>query len=80
MQATTCFHDGIPNTILQEADRVFHHPVAFHPTNGMFNADSDGRDSTIHRFLRWSEFPSTRCFLGLEDRDPGRTNPWKPLS
>ena len=27
MQATTCFHDSVPNPILQEADVVFHGPI-----------------------------------------------------
>jgi hypothetical protein len=70
MQGTTCFHDGVPNPILQEADFIFHDPVAFHPANGMFDPDTDGRDPTIRRFLRGCELPSTRGFLGLEDRDP----------
>ena len=69
MQATTCFHDGIPHPILQEADYVLHDPVAFHPTNGVFNTDSDGGNTTISRFLRWREFSSRRFFLGLDDRD-----------
>ena len=70
MQATTCFHDGVPNPILQEADFVLHDPIAFHPANGMFDPDTDGGDPTIRRLLRGREFPSTRCFLRLEDRDP----------
>jgi hypothetical protein len=41
MQTTTWFHDGIPNPILQEANGVFHDSVAFHPTNGMFDPDTD---------------------------------------
>jgi len=41
MQATTRFHDSITNPILEEADFVFHDPIAFHPTNGVFNPDSD---------------------------------------
>jgi DNA-binding FadR family transcriptional regulator len=41
MQATTCFHDGVPNSILQEADFVFHDSLAFHSTNGMFDPDAD---------------------------------------
>ena len=69
MQATTCFHDGITKAILQETDFVFHHPRAFHPTNSVLNADSDGGNTTVGRFLRWSEFPATRCFLGLDNRD-----------
>jgi hypothetical protein len=70
MQATTGFHDSVPNPILQEADFVLHDPVAFGPANGMFDPDADGRDPTIRRFLRGREFPSTWCFHGLEDRDP----------
>ena len=70
MQATTCFHDGIPHPILQEADFVLHDPVTFHPTNSVFNTDSDGGNTTIRRFLRGREFSSRRCFLRLENRDP----------
>src|SRR6266540_5113554 len=66
MQATTRFHDSVPNPVLQEADFVFHNSVAFHPPNGMFNPDADGRDATIGRFLRRAEFPPTRFFLRLE--------------
>jgi len=69
MQPTTRFHHGITNAILQEADFIFHHPVAFHPTNGVFNTNSDGGNTTIGRLLRRGEFPTTWCFLGLEDRD-----------
>jgi hypothetical protein len=69
MQPTTRFHDGVENTILQETDFVFHNPIAFHTTNGVFNADSDGGNATIRRFLRRSEFPATRCFLRLDERD-----------
>jgi hypothetical protein len=69
MQSTTCLHDGVANAILQKTDFVFHNPIAFHPTNGVFNADSDGGDPTIGRLLRRSEISATRCFLRLEDRD-----------
>jgi hypothetical protein len=70
MQATTCLHDGITNTVLQEAYPVFHRSVAFHPTDRVFDTDSDRCNGTIRRFLLWREFPSTRFFLGLDDRDP----------
>jgi hypothetical protein len=69
MQATTCFHDGVPYPVLQKADCVLHEPVAFHPTNGVCNTDSDGGHTAIRRLLRGREFPSTRCFLGVDDRD-----------
>ena len=69
MQATTRFHDGIPNPILQEADFVFHNSVTLHATNRVFNPHSDGGNSTIGRLLRRSQFPSRWCFLGLDDRD-----------
>jgi hypothetical protein len=69
MQATTCFHDGVPHPVLQEADFVLHDPVTFHPTNGVFTTDSDGGNTTVSRFLRGREFSSRRFFLGLDDRD-----------
>src|SRR5215475_9724978 len=69
MQATTRFHDSVPNAILQETDLVFHDPVTFDPSNSMFNPDADGRNLTIRRLLRRCEFPTTRFLLGLDDRD-----------
>jgi hypothetical protein len=69
MQATTCFHDGVPYPVLQKADVVLHEPVAFHPTNRVFNPNADGGNSTIGRLLRRGEFPSRWCLLGLDDRD-----------
>jgi hypothetical protein len=36
----------------------------------MFNTDSDRRDGTIGRFLRWGEFTPRRFFLRLDDGDP----------
>ena len=70
MQATTCFHDSVPNPILHETAGVFHDPIAFHAPNGMFNPDSDRRESTIGLLLRRREFPPTRFLLRLEDRNP----------
>jgi hypothetical protein len=72
MQPTTRFHYGITNTILQEADFVFHNPVALHPANGVFNTDSDGGNTTIGGFLRRHEFPATRFLFGLDNRDVGQ--------
>jgi hypothetical protein len=69
MPATTCFHDGVPSPVLQKTDLVRHDPVAFHPTNGVFNPDSDGGNSTRCCFLRGREVSSRRCSLGLDDRD-----------
>jgi hypothetical protein len=79
MQATTCFHDAIANPIFQETDVVFHDPVAFHPTNGMFNTHSDGGNSTIGLLLRRGQFPARRGFLRLEDRDARLVKPLKAL-
>jgi hypothetical protein len=70
MQSTTRLHDDIAHAILQEAYLVFHHPIAFHPANGMFNTNSDRRDRTIGRFLRWGEVTPRRFFLRLDDGDP----------
>ena len=70
MQSTTCLHDAVANAVLQEAYLVFDNPIAFHPANGMFNTDSDRRDRTIGRFLRWGEFTPRRFFLRLDDGDP----------
>jgi hypothetical protein len=79
MQATTCFHDGIANPIFQQTDFVFHDPVAFHPTNGVFNTHSGGGNSTIGLLLRRSQFPARWGFLGLDDRDARQAKPLKPL-
>jgi hypothetical protein len=70
MQPTTGFHDGIANPVRQEAYLVFHHPIALHPTDRVFNTDSDGRDRAIARLLRWREFSTRGFFLGLKDRHP----------
>jgi len=59
MQPTTGFHGGITNAIRQEADFVFHHPIAFHPANGVFNTDANGGNKTIGGVLRPSEFAAT---------------------
>jgi hypothetical protein len=72
MQPTTRFHHGITNAILQEADFVFHNPVAFHPANGVFNTDSDGGNTTIGGLLRRGEFPAPWFLLGLDNRDVGQ--------
>src|SRR6266545_6077462 len=65
MQSTTRFHDGITNPILEETDFVFHHPIAFHPANRVFNADSDRRDPPI------AFHPANRVFNADSDRrDP----------
>ena len=69
MQSTTRLHDGVANAILQGAYLVFHHPIAFHTANGVFNTDADRRDRTIGHFLRWGEFTSARFFLRLDDGD-----------
>ncbi len=41
MQSTTRLHDGVANAVLQEAYPVFHHPVAFHSADRVFETDSD---------------------------------------
>ena len=69
MQATTCFHDSVTYPVPQKTDFVLHSPVAFHPTNSVFNTDSDGGNTTIRCFLRGREFSSRRFSLGLDDRD-----------
>ena len=76
MQATTRLHHGIANAILQETYLVLYYPIAFHTANGVFHTDSDRRDHTISRFLRWREFTPTRFFLRLDDAD---TIEYKPL-
>jgi hypothetical protein len=72
MQATTRFHDCITNPVLEEADFVFHYPIAFHPTNSVFYADSDRRDPPIGGFLRRGKFAPAGFFLGLDDGDPSQ--------
>ena len=75
MQATTCFHDGVPYPVLQKTDVVLHDPVAFHPTDGVLNADSDGGNTTIRCFLRRCKFSSRGFFLGLDDRNVLQAEP-----
>jgi hypothetical protein len=70
MQSTTRLHDGVANAILQAAYLVFYHPRAFHPANGLCKTDSERRDRTIGRFLRWSELTPRRYFLRLDKGDP----------
>jgi len=72
MQVATCFHHDIANASLHKANLVFHHPVAFHPTDGVFNPDSDGRNAALGRLLRRGEFTPTGVFLGLKRRHPGQ--------
>ena len=79
MQATTCFHDGIANPIFQQTDFIFHDPVAFHPTNRVFNTHSGGGNSTIGLLLRQGQFPARWAFLGLEDGDARQEKPLKAL-
>jgi hypothetical protein len=79
MQATTCFHDGIPYPVLQKTDFVLHDSVTFHSTNGVFNSDSDGGNTTIHCSLRGREFSSRRFSLGLDDRDVLQAEPLEAL-
>jgi hypothetical protein len=75
MQATTCVHDGVPYPVLQKTDFVLHDPVAFHPTNHVFNPDPDGGNTTSRRRLRGCEFPARRCFLGVDDRNVLQAEP-----
>jgi hypothetical protein len=79
MQPTTRFHHGITKAILQKAYFVLHDPVALHPTNGVFNTNSDGGNPTIGLLLRRGQFPSRWCFLGLEDRNARQEKPLKAL-
>ena len=69
VQAPTGFHHGIPEPVLQGADGILDDPVPFHSTDGVFNADADGGNTTIHGFLRGCQFSSRGCFLGLDNRD-----------
>ena len=70
MQATTGLHDGITNTVRQEAPPVFHHAVAFHPTDHVFDATADRGNGTSRGLLLGREFTSPRFFLGLDARHP----------
>jgi hypothetical protein len=79
MQPTTRFHHGITKAVLQEADVVFHDSVTFHPTDGVFNPNPDGGNSTIGRLLRRGQFSSRWGFLGLDDRDARQEKPLKAL-
>ena len=68
MQATTGFHDGVTNPILQETNFIFHDSMTLHTTNRVFNPHSDGGNAPIGFLLRRGQFPSRWYFLGLYDR------------
>jgi hypothetical protein len=70
MQSTTCFHEGIANPILPEADLVFHHAVPFYSTNRVFDTDADGRDRTMGRLFPWGEVTAPWLFRGLHHGHP----------
>jgi hypothetical protein len=70
MQPTTRLHDGITYPVLQQAELLFHHPIALYTANRMFNPHADGRETTILHLLCWGEFTSTGFLLGLTTRDP----------
>src|SRR5262245_1035000 len=74
MQFATRPHEAGVNAVLPEACHICHDPVTFHPTNGVFNADSDRRDHTIGGFCQWGEFTSRRFFLRLDNGDPVAEN------
>jgi hypothetical protein len=78
MQPTTRFHHGITNAILQEADGVFHNPLAFHPTNGGFEADAESGNTTLGGVLRSGQFPATRLLFRLDHRDIGQDESLEP--
>jgi hypothetical protein len=78
MQSTTCFHDDVANTILQEAALVFHKTVPFYSTNRMFDTDADGRDRMIGCFFPWGEFTAPWFFLRLNDGNPIERKTLKP--
>jgi hypothetical protein len=69
MQSTTRLHNGIAHPILQEAYLIFYHPITLHPTDRVFDTNSDGRNHAILCFLRRGEFTPTWLFLRLDDRD-----------
>lgn len=43
---TTRLHKSIAHPTVQEAYFVFHHPITLHPTDYVFDTDSDGRYHT----------------------------------
>jgi hypothetical protein len=79
LQATTCFPDGIPEPILQEADGILYDPVTFHPTDGVLKTDAEGGNTTIRGLLRGCKFSSRAFFLGLDDRDVLQVEPLEAL-
>jgi hypothetical protein len=78
MQSTTCFQDGVANTVLQEAYLVFHHAIAFYSTTRVCDTLADGRNGTIGRLFQGGEFTAPWFFLRLENRDPIASLPLAP--
>jgi hypothetical protein len=48
---------------------VFHQPLAFHSTTGVFNADAEGGHTPLGRLRRRRALPSTRGVLRLDNRE-----------
>ena len=53
------------------SDLVFDNSIAFHPTNGMFNANSNLGNQAVIFLLFRGEFLAARFLLGLKDSDSG---------
>ena len=75
MEATTGFHDRVPNPGRQEADGLFHDPVACHPTHGMFDADAAGGDSAEGSRPGGGSSPPRGVCLGGKIVTPWRKTP-----
>src|SRR3989304_2496180 len=67
VQAATGFHGPISEVIFPGSHLIFDYPIAFNPSDGMFDADAQAGDLAIALFLLRSEFFAARFLHGLDD-------------
>ena len=64
--------DVIAEALFPIPDLVSNNSIAFHPANGMFNANSNLGNQAVVFLLFRGEFLAARFLLGLKDSDAGQ--------
>lgn len=77
VQPTAGFHDFIPEALFPISDFVFNNAIPFHPTNGMFDPDSDFRNEAIVLFVIWGQRLTPGFLFGLDNCHASQGKPLK---